>query len=1461
MQTVPGKCPDERELKAFLNGGVDDARIDAISNHIESCQTCCDALETLFDRASGEHTGRAAEASGKPTADAGPFQHPACLEFVERIKQRSGTGDAANSQAFLDTGGLRPGSRIGRYELLQTLGEGGMGVVYLARDTESQALVALKLLPPDRQADAKALTRFRKEIRSAQRLRHPGFVRALDAGEDQRRLYLALEYVAGQDLSRVLDRHHGRLPIAAACEIVRQAALAMQSAFEHERQMVHRDLKPANLMLTSKGEVKVLDVGLALWKESAESTQAHTMAGRPIGTLDFMSPEQCHDSHAVDIRSDIYSLGATLFKLLCGEAPFDLKRFPGQVIQLRQLAQINAIVTQPPPSILDRRGDVPPELAQVLERTLARDPSQRYATPRELAEALQPFTADADLRSIAPRPQDLPILAGSSTPRPKSVLKQQRPRWLAAGLLALLAAFVVRIATDKGEIEIQVPDGARVEVRVKQNGRVVQLLDSRSRPIGSLKTGRYELELADPQSSFKLNNDQITVLRGKKTQALIVRRPGLFDPDTTGVGELEIDSPSDAMFAVRVLRGGREAAVLNRASPRVSLTSGTYDLTLVDPENSLQMSADRIEVKSDQRVMIPIRRRAKMSWTGSRMPVEPPVTALRHARRLVGHRDLVTDLTVSQVGRRALSSSQRDFGLILWDVESGGSLRKYDHHKNWVLSVAMSPDGKSGLSGGLDERLILFDLQSGAVQQEFRGHRGGITCCAFVPGRDEVVSGSGALWNGEWSDTGDNDPRVWNAKTGELVRTLKGHTSRIHRLRVSSDGKRVLSAGFDNTACCWNLETGDLLTRFTTHTAPVFDVAFVESDAETKAISVDEAGVMIEWDRENGNEIQRIHLTDIFGSVAVSPNGRRLITTHGNGGVVRLWSRSPFRELYRFQGNPEVAWLAKFVGENEALIGGGHGGPLSQPPHDLQFWTLPAGEQPFVRNPFGVADVLEQDLEELDQHIVALFEELKADTNGANAEAWGDLDPTATVENKLSGEWGSRWKCPQPNCRWHYGTARLKQLGNVVYIHHREENAPHDEYLIEAVQVGNQLVGRYQNLAPMKSADRRPWVAWVVGPDRLDGFWLKPDGYAKRWDLRRRLPEPHERRAISPDFAAEREVAEWVQRVGGRVGTLDRQGRPATFLASQPLPAEPFFVTDVDLIRCVGVEPGDLRRLTPLSRLRWLSLASLPQINDSCLPDLQKMTKLEFLNLGGTSIKGAGAARLTPLHRLKHLNLAMLKLSGDLSPLANLTSLEELFLNDTTIGDAELETLVGLPHLRSLGVVGTNITERGLTSLAKNYPGLKMVELGSPPQGGLTPKSLTILRSFPLLDEVQLDPKLFTDETLRLLSELPLLKSLYLNGPIPAERLAKLDELRQLERLCLQQVPLTGSWHETFARLDKLFDLRLWHMPLSDEQLLELQHIPELKRVEIRACPNLTSPGLAAFRAARPQCVIDADIP
>jgi serine/threonine protein kinase len=285
-----------------------------------------------------------------------------------------------NFQARSLLAGRYKGLVIGPYRILDKIGQGGMGIVYLAEHEKLQRRVAIKILPEDKTKDKLALERFYREARAAAALDHQNIVKAHDVCEYNGLHFLVMEYIDGANLQKYVDTK-GPLPWKTALNIVIQSCRGLQHA--HERNMVHRDIKPGNILVDKSGQVKILDLGLARSFEQKKDNLTQDLSdGKDVmGSIDYISPEQAIGSEKIDIRADIYSLGATLYTLVTGRPP--VEGTTAQKLIQHQLKQ--------PPLLHKLNPEIPPEVSQAVLKMLAKKPDQRYSTPADVVAALTPF--------------------------------------------------------------------------------------------------------------------------------------------------------------------------------------------------------------------------------------------------------------------------------------------------------------------------------------------------------------------------------------------------------------------------------------------------------------------------------------------------------------------------------------------------------------------------------------------------------------------------------------------------------------------------------------------------------------------------------------------------------------------------------------------------------------------------------------------------------------------------------------------------------------------------------------------------------------------------------------------------------------------------------------------------------------------------------------------------------------
>ncbi len=412
--------PESRRLAEFALGRIDPAEAEPLERHVATCDDCCCHLAAVGD----DHL---VELARDAVAAFGP---------VSDTRRNDADSVAEAGVEDLHDGDLQPPAELRdhpRYRIIEPIGSGGMGVVFKAEHRLMKRTVALKVINRGLTSNANAVARFHQEVQAAASLSHPNIVTAHDAEQAGDAHFLVMEHVEGTSLDRLIAEQ-GPLPVPGACEVIRQAAWGLQHA--HERGMVHRDIKPQNLVIERReARVQILDFGLArLVSEQPAGTSGLTKEHTVLGTPDFIAPEQAHDTRSADARSDIYSLGCTLYYLLSARVPFPVE---SSVLKLSS----HMLVKPKPLSAL--RGDVPQALADVLEKMMAKDPTDRFQTAAEVAESLAPFAESRHARHTEAPQIDVTPISRNPKARP---LPSPRKHKLWIALAAIVAACMLAAA-------------------------------------------------------------------------------------------------------------------------------------------------------------------------------------------------------------------------------------------------------------------------------------------------------------------------------------------------------------------------------------------------------------------------------------------------------------------------------------------------------------------------------------------------------------------------------------------------------------------------------------------------------------------------------------------------------------------------------------------------------------------------------------------------------------------------------------------------------------------------------------------------------------------------------------------------------------------------------------------------------------------------------------------------------
>jgi WD40 repeat protein len=828
--------PGPERLQAFRDGLLADREAADLEDHVRACAECQAALDGLPHDDLVRRCRRAAAAvnAGTPL----PSTTPHVRDTVGR-----GAGQPATDA---------PADLVGndRYEILAKLGAGGMGAVYKARHKLMDRIVAVKVLGGKWTERPESVDRFHREVRASASLEHPNIVKAFDADKAGPLHFLVMEYVEGVNLAKYIEEH-GPLPVRDACDHVRQAALGLQHAFEQG--MVHRDLKPHNLMRTPQGGIKVLDFGLARWERESGGRDDLTRAGLVMGTPDYMAPEQADDSHAVDIRADLYSLGCTLYFLLTGNPPF-----PGGSV-MQKLARHQQAVARP---VHEVRPEVPPELSQLVARLLAKRPEDRFQSPAQLAQALAPFLT-------APSPTAAKPAVALRRPEQHRSLP-----WLAAAaaLVVLLGFAVYRVTTNTGVVEIETDDDS-VEVLVTQNGERVEVLDGKTKRRIVLRSGVYEFQLAEGKNDLTLKTDRLVLKRGDK-EIVRVQRVGQAGPAPTPTepGRRTISTrrvPADDLDRRTI--PPYELAVAGNGDPKSALPElvailGDSRFRHWGPITCIAYSPDGKIIASganDSTVRL---------WdaaTGAQLAV------------LEGHRAPVLRVVFSPDGK-TLASAGSEPNVILWDVEKKDLRMTLPDHPGFVPDLAFHRDGKllaSVYVAPKDHRVVLWDLDTGKPHSEWVPPEKGTWAVAFSP--------DGALLA-----TGGEDRLItlWDWKNRKAVRELPGHTDCLSTRSLSfhPDGSTLLSGDRAGTARLWDVASGQVRRPFkvgSKWTSCVFSPT-------GKMMAVwDEGGTLQLYDGTGKQWLGKLPSSSAFPGllgVAFSPDGKTLALGDWTS-EVRLW--------------------------------------------------------------------------------------------------------------------------------------------------------------------------------------------------------------------------------------------------------------------------------------------------------------------------------------------------------------------------------------------------------------------------------------------------------------------------------------------------------------------------------------------------------------------------------------------
>jgi WD40 repeat protein/serine/threonine protein kinase len=762
---------------------------------------------------------------------------------------------------------------IGPYQLLDKLGEGGFGEVWLAQQHEPvRRQVALKIIKPG--MDSKqVVARFEAERQALAMMDHPNIAKILEAGttgqEEERvtavsatlpapgRPYFVMELVRGSRITEYCDTHH--LSTTDRIQLFILVCKAVQHA--HQKGIIHRDLKPSNILVARVDGIpvpKVIDFGIAkAMQQDLTDKTIFTIFTQLIGTPAYISPEQAEfGSGDIDTRSDIYSLGVLLYELLVGRTPFDagemvrggihsLRRIIREEEPVRPSTRLKTLpVTERTATALARQSEplklthqLSGDLDWIVLKCLEKDRTRRYETANGLAMELQRCLTNE------------PIVA-----RPPSTAYRIRKAWQrhkvlgAAGITVALALVVAAgVSTWQAAKARQSRNATQALLYVANMGLIGQAWAAND--LGRIR------QLLDETAEFP----------GRGFEWHYWQRQTRMDERTFRGHAARVWSAAFSPDGRRVVTASDDgtAKVWEVASGQTVMTLPGHE----DWVRSAAFSPDGRRIVSGSKDCI--------------VRVWDAVTGVE-IRRLLGHRAAIRTVSFAHDGRRIVTACQ-DGTAQSWDADTGLPLVTFRGHSNWVFSAAFASDGRHIVTAGDDGTARIWDADGGQELLRLEGHIGNVRTAVFSPDSQLVVTAGQ-----------DRTARIWDAVSGRARRVLTGHQGNVFCAAFSPDGRHLVTTSGDQTVRIWDAANGREVSQFKGHSSEIYTAVFSSDGRRVLTASEDKTSKI--WDVSGLSSAQPVESRQsilAYGSnvytVAISPNGQH-IAVGGDGGKIQLWA-------------------------------------------------------------------------------------------------------------------------------------------------------------------------------------------------------------------------------------------------------------------------------------------------------------------------------------------------------------------------------------------------------------------------------------------------------------------------------------------------------------------------------------------------------------------------------------------